>query len=196
MKRDSLDELLCRADSQFPPPKGSRGLSDRLRARASQRARAHVAIGALATLAIAAVVSHSLRPRHIVAHDDKTKDLPAEVASWRAELAELDASAKTHEETAARLAVLQRQAEASDQVQAELLRPPDPLSYLEQARDRAARIMLMDAERVRTTPDGTKRAQQIYRRAEQLFPETEAVHDASRQSKQLGAQSPGDAIHA
>lgn len=196
MSRDKLEDLLGRADAEFPPQSGASGLVDRVRARALRRARAQVALVALGSVAIAAIVLHSAPPQPMTASERIPARKTSQVDTWRAELAGLEATAELHQRTAEDLMAVERRAEVSRQIETELLPAQDPLSYLQEARDRAARVMLMDAKRLRTLPGGEAQAAEIDRRAEQLFPDTDAVRETMARLKRSDAHSKGDSIHA
>ena len=186
MSVDRLEELLAHADAALPPLRPARSLAQRVRVRAARRARVQLIAATLASVAIAGVLMHLLRPRTQVANFERPAP-EMEIRQLRAELAALDAEATLHERAANDLAAAQRRTEPLRHSQAQLLLAPDPLAHLQEARDRAARILVIDGDRLRGAPGNEPRVQAAYRRAVELFPETAAAHEAFERLKAAGA---------
>jgi hypothetical protein len=182
MRRDTLEDLLAETDAKLPPPPTA-PLIDGVRARAAHRARAQLALAAVASLAIAATILYSIRPHPAVVRETRPTHLGSESGQWRAQLATLEATAALHQKKADDLIAAERGAYALRKVEIQAMLAPDPLSYLDQARDRAARIMLMAGDRLAGRPGGKAGAEETYRRAVQLFPDTPAAHEALERLK-------------
>lgn len=196
MSRHSLETLLDQADSNFPPQQATTGLVARVRARAAWQARARLALAAIGSILIATAVLQFASWRPTIASKNRPERTVAHTNSWRAELAELDATAELHQKTAEDLMAIEQRDNSEARIDAELQPVADPLSYLEEARDRAARVMLMDADRLRTQPGGDRGAEEIVRRAERLFPDTTAIREATSRPKRTGQLTERAAIHA
>ena len=187
MRSDRLEELLRHADAHLPPRPAAGALLERVRARGSRRTRAQVSLAIIASLAIATITMHWTHPRTRVAGPASAKPTVLDVAQCRAELARLDALAALHRRAADAIEAIQREQSSGQQVAQHLLHARDPLAHLAEARDRAARIMLLDADRLQATPGEQPRVQAIYRRAVQLFPDTAAAHEAAERLRGAGA---------
>jgi hypothetical protein len=187
MSRDSLDALLEQTDATFPPPQAMAGLVERLQARAARQARMRVALAAIGAVTLAAMILHSMRSRPaMVRENDAAPHTITQVEQWRAEISALEATASLHEKAAEDLLAVEKHDEASGERQFRAIQDPDPLSYLPSARERAARIMLMDADRHEATAEGIVRAEETYRRAARLFPETAAAREAAARLSAAG----------
>jgi tetratricopeptide (TPR) repeat protein len=185
MKTDFLEELLARTDAALPPPSTSGLLTMRVAARIERRRRVHLALTALVTIGIAAAVLHSSQSHPRVVHPP-SHEAAFDIAQCRREIAALDAEASTHQKAAEEIAAVQRKCENLENARAKALLAPDPLAHIEEARDRAARILLIDA--VRLTAGNGRRAEAIedYRKAIQLFPGTPAAREAAQRLKADG----------
>jgi hypothetical protein len=186
MKTDLLEELLTRTDAALPPPPTTGLLTARIAARAERRRRVHLALIALVTIGIAAAVLHSLQSHPRVVRPP-SHEAAFDIAQCRREIAALDAEASTHEKTAHEIAALQRKCESLQRARAEVLLAPDPLAHIEEARDRAARILLIDAGRLTAANGRRAEAIEDYRKAVELFPGTPAAKEASERLKADGA---------
>jgi hypothetical protein len=135
---------------------------------------------------IASVLMHLLRPRTQVAKHDGTAPVEVQIRELRSQLAALDVDATMHQRAADDLAAVQHDTESLRRNQAQLLLAPDPLAHLQEARDRAARILLIDGNRLSASPGNEPRVRAAYRRAVELFPETAAAHEAIERLKAAG----------
>jgi hypothetical protein len=187
MSRDRLDDLLEQTDAMFPPPHTAAGMVERLRARAARQTRVRIALAAIGSVAITAAILHSARPGPSLVQDSGTAHAATNVKQLRAEIATLEATATLHEKTAENLVAVEQQSAAVRQRETPAMLAADPLSFLQGARDRAARIMLMDADRHEATREGNIRAGETYRRTARLFPETAAAREASARLRATGA---------
>lgn len=185
MRRDTLEYLLAEADAKLPPPPTG-PLVERVRARAVHRARVRVALAAAACLAIAATIIYSTRSRPIVVRETGPKHWAPDSGQWRAQLAALDATAAMHQKTAEDLMAAEQKNDALQKLEMKVILAAEPLTYLDRARDRAARIILMDGDRNAEQSGGNTRAKEAYRRAAQLFPETSAAREALKRLKSTG----------
>lgn len=183
MGADRLEELLAQTDAALPPPRGGAPLAERIRARTARRAKIQVGLTAAATMVVAMAAAYSLRARPPVAIKTHPTEPAFNVAAFRHELAALDAEATLHQRIADKLAASQREADALRQARFRAVLSESLPSPFQEARDRAARILLMDADRLVAT--GTARAHALdgYRRAIELFPDTPAAQEAQRRLK-------------
>lgn len=186
MKTDLLEELLARTDAALPPPPTTGLLTARVAARVERRRRVHLAFTALLTIGIAAAVLHSLQSHPRVVRPP-SHEAVFDIAQCRLEIAALDAEASTHQKAADEIAAVQRKCETLQRARANALLAPDPLAHIEAARDRAARILLIDAGRLAAANGRRAEAIEDYRKAIQLFPETPAAKEASERLKAEGA---------
>ncbi|HEY2584194.1 MAG TPA: hypothetical protein VGI81_00355 [Tepidisphaeraceae bacterium] len=189
MRSDRLEELLSRTDAQLPAPPhaGARALAERVRARSARRAKARLAIAVAGSIALTTIALHWAHPRPRIAGPAHPTTVAIDVASSRAALARLDALAKVYRRGAEQVEAMQREQETRQETGRQLRLARDPLAHLAEARDRAARIMLLDADRLQGTPGEQPRAQALYRRAVQLFPDTAAAREAADRLKGAGA---------
>jgi hypothetical protein len=187
MPAKPIEELLAETDAQLPPPRTSESMLQRIADRAGRQRRYQIALATVASMAIAATVLYLTQPRPALVRKQMPTHLASDLDPSRAQLAALDAAAIQHQKIAEDLMAAEQQAEALRNLELQSILAPDPLSYLDQARDRAARIMLMEADRAAAEPDGTGLAREIYRRASQLFPEAAAAREASARLSSLGA---------
>jgi hypothetical protein len=183
MRNDRLQALLARADVA-ELPEMSRDLAQRVRMAAKKRARLRLigaGLGTAASLgvcvAIVAVILHS--------KDLKTMPTPltqARVTEIRAELARLDSEVSLHQKTAEIL--VRRQARAVRGRAAEpLARQRDVTQRVDDARERAALMLVREARRTFAEGGRDAAADEDYERAARLFPETAAGREAARHVK-------------
>lgn len=187
METDRLELLLSHADAATPPPPAREGMADQVRNRVHRsRRRTQIIIGCLMASACGVLVLRLSPPRQ-----QFTKALPvgpSEIrgADWRAEFALLDRAAEFHEKIARNLERIASQDRHLRELQRQLATAADPLAPIEQARDRAALLMLRDGDRSLAQPDQKARAFENYRRAVQLFPDTPAAREAVQRLKAAG----------
>lgn len=187
MRSDPLDDLLTRTDTELPPRPAAGNLAERIRARAARRTKVHFA-GALLIMVVASVITlHVTHRPPRVAGPHPPSAVPLDVLAWRAELARLDGLAALHRRTANEIEEIRRGQAAREQTERRLLSARDPLGHLAEARDRAARILLLEARRLESMPNDRSAAQADYRRAMELFPETAAAHEAADRLRATGA---------
>ena len=186
MPADPLEQLLEHADAQLRPPPETKLFADRVRARAARRAKARIGVAISMIVAAAMITVYRTRSKAHLAALPAPGTANIDVAQCRIELARLDAQAAAHQRAARRI----MQAEASTAVgrlTPRLLPGSDPLAPLAAAQDRAARILLLDGDRLEATPGEQPRAQAVYRRAVQLCPDTPAAREAADRLKAAGA---------
>jgi hypothetical protein len=187
METDRLELLLSRADAATPPPPARDGMADQVRNRvASSRRRTQVIIACLMASACGAVVLRLSPPRQQLTNALPGRPSEIRDADWRAEFAQLDRTAEFHEKVARNLERIENRDRHLRELQRQLATAPDPLASIEQARDRAALIMLRDGDRSLAKPNQQARAFENYRRAVQLFPDTPAAREAVQRLKAAG----------
>ena len=185
MSNDSLNELLARADNAALPPTVSGDLAARVRQRAKRQSRRRVVLSSFATIAGCAVLALMLFSPPTPASRQST---PAQLAQIRAELADLDSAATAHHRAAQ---ALQRIEARAQQLIDEEPYPatPTPLQRVDEARDRAALILVREAERAALQTGQESTANESYQRAARLFPETPAGRVAAGRLKPLGTST-------
>jgi len=168
MKEDALQDLLTRADEAASPAVVT-GVIDRVRKKRRRRARRRAGMAALSIACVAVlVILPRLRPAEQIAIKPT-----GSVDQIRAEVAAYDAAAELHERAARALQAAEMTAQRrSDHLI--LLLQPDARSRIEQARNRAALLLLREGERAADNPQNLPSARESYQRAARLFPETPA----------------------
>jgi hypothetical protein len=187
MRSDRLEELLQQTDAQLPARPVAGSLAKRVRERAARRARTQIAVAIAASIAITMIAMRGAHPRQRITAPSFPAGVAIDVAKSRAELARLDALATVYRRGAEQIEAVQADQATRQGVERQFLLARDPLAHLAEARDRAARIMLLDADRLKQTPGEQPRAQAIYRRAVELFPDTAAAREAADRLKGTGA---------
>ena len=196
---DAVAALLHGADADAPPPPLQPGLAERVRTRARrQRQRQRVAAGGVLTLAAAASVVLLLaqlrtgqnrgRPDAITGKTQAINEsdqvrLAADVnrASLEAEIRLAVARRLTAvERRRLQYARLERALSAAQRV------PVDPVMT---QREQAAFTMVDHADRLQVRAGLTGDALAAYRRAAELFPETQSADVARRRIEQLQSQN-------
>lgn len=168
MKEDALQDLLTRADEAASTAAVS-GVVEMVRKK--QRRRTHRR-GGMAALSIGCVALLVILPRLRPAEQIAIKRLES-VDQIKAEVAAYDAAAELHERAARALQAAEMTARhRSDHLI--LLLQPDASSRIDQARNRAALLLLREGERAADQPQNLSAARESYQRAARLFPETPA----------------------
>ena len=189
---DALQDLIRRTDDTTPPPRIPSGLAERVRIRTRRRRRASRAAGAVAALVVLAgfVAFDSYRRADdtnvaVSPTDGRHNGRADELARLevRRELDRLRIDAEVHQRVADRLLAAERRGRA--RMAAQRLSGPDPLDVLAGQRDRAAILMLRQAERLTAEPAGRAAAVETYRRTADLFPRSQWAQVAQDRLKQL-----------
>jgi hypothetical protein len=171
MEDETLHHLLSRADATAPPVLPSSVLAQQVRRTAARRTRRRVLVAGVATTAgLFMMLAALLRPS---VPTQITTTAPASVGEIKAELAALDAAARIHERIAKSLENQRALARRRDAAIA-VVALPDAQQRVDEARDRAALLLLREAERQAADAENISRARESYRRAARLFPETPA----------------------
>jgi hypothetical protein len=183
MKNDQLMELLARADEAGASPTLSGDIARRVRKKARRRVKRRAAAGVLAScVACAVLVVTLMRPHPPVQNVGPTA---AQVAQIKAEIAAMDSLVLVHQRTAEEL----RQIEARAATHADLAYlnlPTNGLLQVDEARDRAALLLVREGERAAKRPADGAAARESYLRAARLFPETPAGRVAAGRLGPLG----------
>jgi hypothetical protein len=187
MPADPLEQLLEHADAQLPPRPATKLFAERVRARAARRAKMRIGVAMTVLVAAAMITAYRTRPKTHLAALPNPGTATIDVAQCRIELAQLDALATVHQRAARRIMQAEDGAVARRRMSPAFLPGRDPLAPLAEAQDRAARILLLDGDRLEATPGEQPRAQAVYRRAVQLFPDTPAAREAADRLKAAGA---------
>jgi len=183
MKNDRLMELLARADEGSRPIGPSGDMAQRVREKARRRVRRRAAAGVLASsVACAVLVVTLMRPHPPVQIAGPTA---AQVAQIKAEIAAMDSLALLHQRTAEELQRIEVSA-ATHPDHAYLDSRPDGLLRADEVRDRAALLLVHEAERAAAQPADAAAARESYLRAARLFPETPAGRVAAGRLGPLG----------
>ena len=173
--KDPLEDLLSRADAALPPPSGPADLPAVVRRRARRATRLGAAAGVLLAFGVVAVVLRATHANREIAGPAPRHVNTASVAVLQAELRELNTEARLCHKTAVDL---QRQLTLQRRAGALLVGLPDPIERVQEARNRAASILLNEAERLESS--NPPEARKLYRNIVQLFPETDAAHAAAQ----------------
>lgn len=188
MPADPLEQLLEHADAQLRPPPATKLFAERVRARAARRTNARIGMAMTLLVAAAMITAYRTRPKaHLTALPTPATTTAIDVAEYRIELARLDALAAAHQRAARQILQAEDGAARRRRLAPALLPGRDPLAPVAEAQDRAARILLLDGDRLEATPGEQPRAQAVYRRAVQLFPDTPAAREAADRLKAAGA---------
>jgi hypothetical protein len=189
MKNDGLSELLHRADQSVEIPRVIGGeLAQRVRSHANRRAHARIAVraGAGVLASCAALVLVILRwygPATPSSPRSPSRLSSEQVAEIRAELARLDSEATMHKKTAEALArkdanAMEAPSNAQDWAYAWAQAPAR--QRLDEARERAALILVRKAQRAEARGEDGATTMDDYEQAARLFPETPAGREAAR----------------
>ena len=178
METDRLEHLLQDTDAIAPLPAVPSGLAIRVRRRAAQRTmNERIAAVLVISLGIASIMLWSTqRPRTPVVYQlpSSPHDEPADI--------------RTHERLAMELIRLRRESRAAAVARAALLEP-DAVQQINEARERAALVLLGDANRLARSPSQREDATDNYRQVIRLFPHTFAAVQAEQALQELGRQS-------
>ena len=168
MKEDALQDLLTRADEAASTAVVT-GVVDKVRNKRRRRAKRRAGMAALSIACVALlVILPRLRPAGQIAVTPTQS-----VDQIKAEVAAYDAAAELHERAARVLQAAEMTAQRrSDHLI--LLLQPDASSRIEQARNRAALLLLREGERAADNAQNLPSARESYQRAARLFPETPA----------------------
>lgn len=187
---DPLKELLRRADAAAgPPPEMQGDLAGRARALARRRRTARMIVRAAAVAATAVglgILAMQFRtggPGRRVVEETPTSSA-AEIAELRAEIARLNAEAES------RMAVVRRMlaAEANYKLLAELRRElakPTAAERMRRQIDRAAFVMVYQADHLMDPEDDREAVAATYRRVVELFGQTAWADVARRRLQEL-----------
>lgn len=182
MSRDALEQLLRSADAAAAPPPMSGGLADRVRRRAMQQRRARLAGGAVAAVAVCVIASALMMPSSRHRGAPLATNSPNETPS-RDALAALEIDAAIHEQAALKLTEMRQRRSVQATASAASL-PAPALAELRLQRDRAALILVYEADRA-TRDRQPERALAAYRRAIELFPTTYWAGVARQRLKEI-----------
>jgi hypothetical protein len=183
---ERLGQLLTDADAAAPPPQLANELSTRVRGRLRRRQiSARLAGAGVAVILAAAVllIQHNTHPlRAIVRSPHPSDGVPLE--QLRAEVIQLASDAAVHERVADALLRGREQSLRQQKWRRALdTTSEDPGRVIQEARDRAAEILVRDADRM---PPDSLHALQEYRYVAQLFPNTPAGKQATLKLKSQG----------
>jgi hypothetical protein len=171
MKDQALQDLLSRADEASLPPALSEGIAQKVRRKQRRRTRRGAALAVLSVACIAVLIT---LPRWQKQQDGQIALKPTvSVEQLQAELAACDAAAELHQRAAhalelARIAAQRRSERLIQSLQA------SASNRIDEARDRAALLLLREGERAADNPQAPSSARESYQRAARLFPETPA----------------------
>jgi hypothetical protein len=186
MNDDELGQLLTAADRAASPPNLAKDLSTRVRTRLRRR-QVSVRLAAVGLpLVLAAVVGttvHSYRRSRVFIESTPALGM-LPIDQLRAEVVQLASDAAVHERVAdALLSAREQSLRQQKWRQALAATSEDPGRVLEEARNRAAEILVRDADRMPADSQGALRE---YRHVAQLFPNTPAGRQALLKLKSEG----------
>jgi hypothetical protein len=178
VETDRLEQMLQDADASAPPPVVESGLVIGVRRRAAQRTmNERIAAVLLISLGVAGILMWSTqRPRTPVVYQlpSPSHDEPADI--------------RTHERFAMELIRLRRESHAAAAARAALLEP-DAVQQIDDAREKAALVLLGDANRLARSPSRRDEAPDNYRQVIRLFPHTYGAAQAEQELQEFGRQS-------
>jgi hypothetical protein len=191
MSRD-LEQLLREADAAAgPPPEGEVNLSERVRSIARRRGRQARVAGATsaAALVLMACGYYALHPPAalpIVHHDAALAPSSTDMART---LASLDAEADARMALVERMLAAEQRQQQQQQQRMHQTRGPDPLLAVRREQDKAAYMLVYEADRLGRRADERMRAAEEYRRVLALFPETHWASVARDRLAELNGSS-------
>ena len=180
--QDSLEKLLGKADDAAPPPPFTGDLAGRVRARLRRRRRA---IQATSVTGLVLLCTVFLLHPQVPPRSEQPALSQADIARLRAEIADASSEAEAHEMTARLIERGRARFERLRQAQ-HVLEAPDALARTEDARARAALILVRSGDRMDAKPAARAQVIEVYRQAAQLFPDTPAGRVAAQRLKSFG----------
>jgi hypothetical protein len=175
----SLDQLLKDTDAGAIVSPPSEDLPSRVRrAHLHQRRRLRIAQASVGAIVIIAAFLTIPRPHTRQTHPVAIKPAPSVPEHFEAELASLDLTARVHERIADELI-----ANRNPRPQRAITRLHDPtLAMLQQQRDRAALLLVYEADQYRKQND-PQQATAAYQRTIELFPQSHWANIARQRLK-------------
>ncbi|MGE5610228.1 MAG: hypothetical protein ACM359_13320 [Bacillota bacterium] len=182
MNEDRIKELLQHADQANTPP-APQNLAQHVRQRVKQQHQLRI-IGATVAILLSCLLTglyliQRPHPEHQIARQN-----PVHRQSIQTELARLEAEAQLHTLVAERMWAMENLTQrtlAAEKTASTL----SPLAIIEQQRQRAALIIVDQADRHLLNNNQHQAAAKEYRQAIALFPETHAATLAQRRLEQM-----------
>ena len=178
-----LKDLLSQVDAWAPPPPPPRDLAARVRKVARRNSRIKSSTAAVVGFVAIGVTLISMLPSHqqLAQRPQGPTTTALDSRQLQTELADLEMTAVAHERIARQLISAEAASRPGDELPA-----LDPLAQIGAERDRAARILVRDADLRLGQPGQEARAIEAYRTALRLFPNSPAAKDAARHLKNAG----------
>jgi hypothetical protein len=195
MKADPIADLLQRADRAAGAPAGPSELADRVRRKARRRRSFRIAAGAVAAGVVVSAGAALWLGRFQPGQDRPIVQKPPsreELARLRDEIRRLRDQADSQAAIVRHmLALMQKQENGLEELRQQLARP-DPAEQVQSQIDRAAFIILCQAERMSRQEALRPSAVEAYRRVLQLFPQSRWAVVARKKLSEIRPPEQGD----
>jgi len=193
MNDEQLKQLLCDADAAVPPPANSDHLAKQVLRRAHRRTQIRGAFGIAAVLLLAGIMTWgAVRPRvrpnlaqqreEIVPRHQASPGVEAKV-----QLAQLEIDAELHQSVATALLQASLRQEHREKSARSFVKAANLEASFAETRDETAHVMVVQADRLLSRPDGRSEAIATYRRVTELFPATSSASAARQRLRELRA---------
>ncbi len=186
MREDQIESLLRDADRAAGQPSPVSVEVFAIRRRARQRRVATLAV----PVAAAAVVLIALSVWTAVIRTDRAAPEQEEIASLEAQVEQLQARADATLKLIQEIVENERRQRLLDQLQAELTSIPDPVQEVQKQVEQTAFIIVYQADRMYRELNQTDSAIRAYRRAIELFPQTESAEMARQRLSEIERNKP------
>jgi len=193
MNDEQLEQLLRDADAAVRPPTPSLDLANQVLRRAHRRTQIRGALGIGAILLLAGIMTWAaLRPgvRPNLAQRQE-EIVPLHQASPGAEakvqLAQLEMDAELHQSVATALLQASLRQERAAKSTRSFVKAANLEASFAETRDETAHVMVVQADRLLSRPDGRSEAIATYRRVTELFPATSGASAARQRLRELRA---------
>lgn len=193
MNDEQLEQLLSDADAAVPPPTISHDLAKQAMRRAHRRTQIRGTLGITAALILAGILAWQVRRPKVQsqlaqrlqvapAHDEATLETNAKV-----QLAQLEIDAELHQSLAIALLRASARQESEARFTKSFVKATELEASFAETRDETAHLMIVQADRLLSKPDGRSQAIETYRRVTELFPASSGASAARERLQQLRA---------
>ena len=193
MNDEQFKQLLCDADAALSPPATAHDLAKRVLRRAQRHTRIQSALGIGAILLLAGIMIWAASRPSVRSDFAQRQEeiLPRHQASPSAEtkvqLAQLELDAEMHQSVAAALLQASLRQERAAKSARSFVKAANLEASFAETRDETAHVMVLQADRLLSRPDGRSEAIATYRRVTELFPATSGASAARQRLRELRA---------